>query len=455
MARLFRYHTGTACRTAGGSPGLRKTAEGGIGMRRVCALILSAVCLLLPPVAGLSEESVVVETEVVIEGAEPEAAPADPATVFTPSFGSPYDSDLGSAFWTTPMDITDEQAVWDMLMQPITVVDPQKKKYNAKSQVYLYREPDSDSQIIGEVTCMSQGVRVIEHLDNGWSLVECYSSSFHTPATKTGAWNLLVSGYIQTNYLKTVQPSDRFALVVDKLTQRIYVFKDGKLFTTLLCSTGLVQNNGKKDQPYNETRSGEFIFISRVGAFQSDRLTCSYALRFNGGDMIHEVPHVLQADGKTKNYKSTEPFLGQKRSHGCIRVQYRRTPEGVNMKWIYDNAGHENIKIVIWEDWQGRQIPVPSPDTVLYYNPEGGECYHSQAHCYNHKKGLDFTFTPFRYSQLDEGEFANLTPCNYCSPPLRESEIREINAVYAPGGDHEPLLNSLRQAYYDYLREAQ
>ena len=33
----------------------------------------------------------------------------------------------------------------------------------------------------------------------------------------------------------------------------------------------------------------------------------------------------------------------------------------------------------------------------------------------------------------------------------RKAEIEEINAVYAPGGDHEELLNSLRKDYYDYL----
>ena len=30
-------------------------------------------------------------------------------------------------------------------------------------------------------------------------------------------------------------------------------------------------------------------------------------------------------------------------------------------------------------------------------------------------------------------------------------EIREINELYAPGGDHEELLNKLRKDYYEYL----
>ena len=119
---------------------------------------------------------------------------------FTPSYGSSYDHDLGSSYWTTPMDITDTERVWNMLMEPITVVDIGPVKNLSKSQLtkqnlYMYKEPDASSKIVGEITNLSQGLRVIEHLDNGWSLVECYSSSFISkPATKSQAWNILVIG---------------------------------------------------------------------------------------------------------------------------------------------------------------------------------------------------------------------------------------------------------------------
>ena len=406
-------------------------------------LILSVLLLVCSAVtaeegAGLEVEDIPSET----------AAASSGDTVFTPSLGSPYTSDIGSAYWTTPMDITDEQAVWDMLMQPITVVDIGKKS-GETVQAYLYREPDADSQKVGVVTCESQGVRVIEHLENGWSLVECYSSSFHD--TKVPAWNLLVSGYIKTSYLKTVKPSDKLALVVDKLAQRLYVFQNGKLLSTLLCSTGLVMHNGTKYQPYNETRSGEFLLMSRQGSLISDRLICAHAIRFNGGDAIHEVPHVKQADG-TKNYKSTEPKLGTKCSHGCIRVQRNKTPEGINMEWIWKQvtSNYSKIKIVIWEDWQGRQLPVPSADTQVFYNPNKGQYYHRLDHCYN---GKNIKFTAFSYAELDEGNFAKLLPCPYCDPPRRLAEIQAVNAAYAPGGDHEELLNSLRQDYFNSLAE--
>ena len=389
--------------------------------------------------------------------AGPEEEKQDPEdAVFTPSRGSSWDHDLGSSYWTTPMDITDTETVWKMLMEPITVIDKGSVKNPTKANLYMYKEPDTSSKIIGEITNLSQGLRVIEHLDNGWSLVECYSSSFISkPATKIQAWNILVSGYVESKYLKQVQPTDKLALVVDKLAQRLYVFVEGEMVAELLCSTGLVQWNGSKYQPYNETRSGEFLLINYTGQLKSDRMLCDYAIRFNAGDEIHEVPYVKNADG-SHNYKSTEKDLGKKKSHGCIRVQRFPTPDGINMAWIAQRVRQLNligkVKIVIWEDWQGRQLPVPDDDTLLYYNPDKGQYYHRYDHC---KNGKGITFTSFRYAELEGGNFAKLTACPYCVPARRKAEIDEINALYAPGGDHEELLNSLRKNYYEYLAQDQ
>ena len=437
---------------------------------RITALLL-ALIMILPAAFAEEDEDFSIEEiveEVLLEDPEDlqeeETAPADPATEddpYTPSYGSLWDHDLGSSYWTTPMDITNEQRIWDMLMEPITVVDLGKvKKYShsqlTKLNTYMYQEPDKSSKIVGEITNLSQGLRVIEHLDNGWSHVECYSSSFFSkPATKIKAWNILVSGYVETKYLKQVKPTEKLALVVDKLAQHLYVFSEGKMVADLLCSTGLVQWNGSKYQPYNETRSGEVLLINMTGALNSDKLKCSYAIRFNAGDEIHEVPHQVDPRSKIKKYNTTEPYLGQKKSHGCIRVQRLQNPNGINMEWIYNTVRKNDlcgkVKIVVWEDWQGRQLPVPDPDTPVYYNPDKGQYYHSQDHCKCTKDNI--TFTAFSYSQLDEGEFAKLEPCAWCNPPRREADIAAINAEYALGGDHEELLNSLRKDYYAYLSE--
>ena len=336
-----------------------------------------------------------------------------PAYLSTHQPAEPHEN----CYWCTPMDITDEAAVWAMLTAPVTVVDGHQK-----TQVVLLAEPDNDSEGVGVITCDSQSVHVLETLDNGWSFVETYSSSFHD--SKVKAWNAFVAGYIRTDKLKTKQPRTEYGMIVDKLTQEIYIFKDGKFFSKLLISTGLYNEK----QPYNETRSGEFLIVSRVGEFRSDNLFCAMALRFNSGDLLHEVPHVKNADG-SKSYKNTEFKLGTRASHGCIRVQRLRNNDGLNMKWLWDNM-KVNTKMVIWEDFAGRQIIPPDDSLKLYYNPDGGANFHSADRC----NGVKESFLPFSgsfsYSDLTDAEHEKLTPCWYCNPPRRPEEIQEINEIH-------------------------
>jgi len=366
------------------------------------------------------------------ELAEEEEEPATTGKVYTPAETSPYNGqDMSLNYWTMPMDITDEQTVWKVLTAPITVIDNGKGE---KAQIILRSEPDENSDGVGSITCMTQGVHVLERGDE-WSLVECYSSSFHDSAILN--WNVLAHGYVKTKYLKEITPNQEMGIVIDKLTQRLYLFKEGHLYSTLIVSTGI----SNERQPYNETRSGEFLLTSKVGTFASDNLRCGMAIRFNRGDLLHEVPYLVMADG-TKDYRNCEAKLGIKASHGCIRVQRKKTPEGVNMGWIWNNH-KKNTRLLIWEDWQGRQIEIPSDDTLLYYNPNKGQYYHSQETCESTRAGV--VFTSFTYGELDEEPYSKLTRCEYCAPVLRKAEIEAINETYAEGGDHDPVLTEARK----------
>ena len=320
-----------------------------------------------------------------------------------------------NSFWETPMDITDTAAVWAMLTAPITVV-----KGNQRNQTVLRSQPDDSSEAVADITYDSQGVHVLETLNNGWSLVEAYSSSFHD--SKIKAWNKLTRGYIRTDMLQQKKVNQKYGLVIDKLTQELYIFEDGKLMDTLLVSTGLVNER----QPYNETRSGEFLIVSPVGDFKSDNVVGAMALRFNRGDFIHEVVHIPRSSGKV--YEPFEEVLGERASHGCIRVQRKRTPTGTNHTWLWNNLRKDmgTIRVAIWEDLPGRQIPVPDPATPLYYNTQGGRDYHKAPTCY----GVRDKFYPlheFRYDQLEQEPYNKLGRCAYCYPPLRLAQIEQLN----------------------------
>lgn len=341
------------------------------------------------------------------------------AAVFTP--GHAY-CDKPDCFWEMPMDVSDTEAVWAMLTAPMTVV-----KGNYRNQVYLYAEPDEDSSPVADVTCATQGLHVLDSFDDGWSLVETYSSSFSGSRVK--AWNKLVQGYIRTDKLEEVQVDQDYAMIVDKLEQRLYLYYRGELLDVLLVSTGYAA----EDKPFNETRSGEFLLYSRTGEFPSGNLFCSFGLRFNDGDLLHEVPHkkVLDEFGMDTGEKAfyhTEPYLGEKASHGCIRVQRLETDNGINMEWIWDNLYSHigNVRMVIWEDWPGRTLNYPDSDLALFYNPRGGSNYHATATC-SSVSARYLPLSAFTYGELEDEPYNELKRCPHCMPVLRMAEIDEIN----------------------------
>lgn len=329
--------------------------------------------------------------------------------------------DAPDCFWELNMDISDTESIWAMLTAPMTVLEG-----DHRAQKYVYAEPDEDSERIGEVTCTTQGVHVLESYDDGWSLIETYSSSFFGSRVK--AWNQLVTGYVKTELLKTVDVDQEWGLVVDKFTQRLYVFHEGEMIEELLVSTGY----GTSSEPYNETRSGEYLLYSRSGEFPSGNLSCSYGIRYNDGDLIHEVPHKKHYDElgnlERVSYYHCEPYLGEKASHGCIRVQRLKTEKGVNMEWLWDNLYSHvgNIRMVIWEDWPGRLMEYPEDDLVLYYNPEGGSKYHAAEECEGVKRQY-LPLSPFTYGQIEEEDFIDLVPCEYCVPVRRTEAIDDLN----------------------------
>lgn len=323
-----------------------------------------------------------------------------------------------AGYWETPMDITNEEAVWAMLTAPITVVKGHQKK-----QTYLLAEPRDDAQPVADITFDSQGLHILETLDNGWTKVEAYSSSFFD--SKLKRWNELVSGYIRTDKLETRQPKTKFGLVVDKLTQRLYIFEDGKLLDVLRASTGLPNDR----QPYNETRSGEFLLVSRVGDFRSDNMIAGMGIRFNSGDILHEVPHLIR-NGE-KSFGIHEEQLGQRASHGCIRIQRKRSDQGISMAWLWKNITNKQLdtKLVIWEDVMGRQIAYPAADTLVYHVPAHKGWYHEAETCYN-VRSVNEPMQAIPYSDLDTDAFRKYKPCTFCVPPLRRGDIEEINRAH-------------------------
>ncbi|MBO2517047.1 MAG: hypothetical protein CW338_07245 [Clostridiales bacterium] len=346
---------------------------------------------------------------------------SDESHIVWPSKVTTPDDEMN--YWTLPIGVMDEEAIWNVMMQPMTVL-----KGN-QTEVYRLRStPDKSSKanIIGEITYESQGVHVLETLDNGWTYVEVYNSSYGPNCASRrgyGVTNDLLRGYVETSVLKTITPQDYMGLLIDKRNQTMYIFEDGHITGTLLVSTGL--NN--KTQSWNETPSGEYIMISKMGGFPAGNLWCAYGMRVNGGCAIHEVPYIGDADtpSSKRDYSSTVKMLGQKASHGCIRVQKAKNEAGQSIKWLWDHM-KIGVKVLIWED-SGRYTEYPADSTELYYNPTGGKYFHEDQYCKSVKSRW-LPLTAFTYGELDTGDFAKLTPCPKCvTTIMRKTEIDELN----------------------------
>ena len=357
----------------------------------------------------------------------PTAAPSPtPHAVIPSAVTTPEDE---TCFWTLPVGDMDEAAIWEVMMQPIVVIDSSKISGKTQKDVYQLRKtPDNSARkenIVGEITYDSQGLHILETRDDGWTLVEAYNSSYGPNCASRPGYGVtddLIQGYVKTALLKTVNPRTDYALLIDKLEQTMYIFSEGKCIGSLLVSTGL--NNAK--QAWNETPSGEFLMISRMGDFAAGNLWCKYGMRVNGGCAIHEVPYIGDADTPSdrRDYSSTVKLLGKKASHGCIRVQKAANAQGQNIKWLWDNI-RVNTKVLIWDD-TGRLLSYPDDDLPLYYNPNGGKYFHEDQYC-SSVKSRYLPLTEFSYGELDSGDFLKLEPCATCTRIMRKTEIDALN----------------------------
>jgi len=304
-------------------------------------------------------------------------------------------------------DITDEEACWELLQKPITILDAEQTE-----KIYPRESPDgkkvNTDKLGGFINGASAAVHVLGEDEDGWTLIEGLDY-----------YNRVIRGYVRTRLLKSVTPNEKYGIIIGKLTQRLYVFIDGKLWYSCLVSTGLPND----EQPYNETAAGEYMICSWVGDFDSEGMICATALRFNGGDMIHEVPHKIGYDG-SKLYDRWEALLGQKASHGCIRTQRIPTEKGLCARWLWDNM-KKGTKVLVWDD-AGRKMPYPDDDRQLFYNPLGGSKYHADQMC-SSVRDKYLPLTAFTYGELDSGEFLQLEACTKCQPVRRKSAIAREN----------------------------
>ena len=154
--------------------------------------------------------------------------------------------------------------------------------------------------------------------------------------------------------------------------------------------------------------------------------TALFGLMANRTPKDYSVENISGTDYDTSRTVTVTSLMD--RNNGKDPVRYRlsviMTQEGE--QWYVDPQSLQTYEAADTPDPSVTETPGPTdppaiyPNTVLYYNPSGGEYYHLDQNC----KRINERYLPlkghFTYAELSKSEYSNLKPCAICGAPSRE-----------------------------------
>ncbi len=222
-----------------------------------------------------------------------------------------------------------DETIWRIMMEPSAVIDLN----NPTDHQEVYLQPDASSRVLGTLHGQSQAVKVMDIRQDGWVRIQ--------------AWNHesgeMVEGYVPQNRLMMVQPNDQYGLLLDKHTQTLTVFCQGKRITTLQVSTGRME----QDKLFQETPAGSFLTLEHMSDFATGGLHYDYPIRYDGGNLLHQLGY-KERSGRN-DFTQQTPQLGTKASHGCVRLPSQVNEDGVNAYWLWTHLPY-HTRVIILDD---------------------------------------------------------------------------------------------------------
>ena len=223
-----------------------------------------------------------------------------------------------------------DEEIWEIMRKPSVVIN----ENGSAKRIDLYPGPRASNRPVGTLCCATQGLEVLG-FEGAWARVAAWS---HTDGQK-------VEGYIRTKRLAVVSPNGHYGVLVDKRDQTLTVFEDGKRIGTIPVSTGKVVGR----ETYRETPAGAFLTDVRFGSsFAQEGFRYEYPIRYDGGNIIHGVG--FTREGRGRDYSANLPLLGQKASHGCVRVSsFIGEDSPLNMYWLWLHLPY-HTRVIILDD---------------------------------------------------------------------------------------------------------
>lgn len=224
--------------------------------------------------------------------------------------------------------------IWAVMMKPSVVINDtgSSRRFNLKES------PSARSASAGVVCCATQGLEILS-LEDGWARVRAYN---YNNAEE-------ITGYYPARDLAVVIPSPRYGVLVDKRSQTLTVYENGSPVGTVPVSTGLPS----PAHPERETPAGAFLTDVHFSPnFAQEGRRYDYPLRFQGGNIIHSTgfERIAHTAYSVKDYSRNLPLLGEKASHGCVRVSpFASADCPVNMYWLWTHLPY-HTRVIILDD---------------------------------------------------------------------------------------------------------
>ncbi|KGM93519.1 murein L,D-transpeptidase [Clostridium botulinum] len=174
--------------------------------------------------------------------------------------------------------------------------------------IYIKSSPSQGASNIGYFYGSLQGIDILKTVGNYYYIETKDYKSLNN-----------VRGYVLKSQLKIVTPNQTYSITVKLGQQKVYIYKGDSLIKTFTCSTGMDST---------PTPTGVYLVGTRGSLFYSgSSVICYNWVRWNNNFLFHSVLYDRNGNLILSEYKK----LGQKASHGCIRL-----PLG-DVRWIYDN----------------------------------------------------------------------------------------------------------------------